>query len=82
MSVVSQSLWWKSTSTPVPNSGGNVVDVLSRIGWCSGSVIVRRAYFRQVCCSRMSGGGSDASSSMGMIGEVRNAPRIRLEAVF
>jgi hypothetical protein len=64
------------------NSGGKVVDVLSRIGWCSGSVMVRRAYFLQVCCSRMAGGGSDASTSIGMTGEVRNAPRIRLEAAF
>ena len=80
--VVSQSCCWISTSIPELNSGGNVVDVLCRVGWCSGRVMVRRAYFLHVCCSRMEVGGSEASSSIGMIGEVRNAPRIRLKAVF
>ena len=55
-------------SIPVLNSGGNVVEVLNRIGWRSGNDIERRAYFRQVCCSRMAVGGSDASSSIGVIG--------------
>ena len=71
-----------SISIPVLNSGGNVVQVLNRIGWRSGSDIVRRAYFRQVCCSRMAVGGRNASSSVGVIGEVRKAPKIHLEAVF
>ena len=80
--VVSQSCCWISTSITELNSGGNIVDVLCRMGWCSGRVMVRRAYFQHLCCSRIEVGGSDASSSIGMIGEVRNAPRIRLEAVF
>ena len=80
--VVSQSCCWISTSIPELNSDGNVVDVLCCMGLCSGRVIVRRAYFLHVCCSRMEVGGSEASSSIGMIGEVQNAPRIRLEAVF
>ena len=67
---------------PEGNSGGKLVDDLSRMGWYSGSVIVRMAYFRHACWSRIAGGGSDASISMGMAGEVRNAPRIRLLAVF
>ena len=71
-----------SISIPVLNSGGNVVEVLNRIGWRSGSDIVRRAYFRQVCCSRMAVGGSDASSFIGATGEVWKAPAIRLKAVF
>ena len=71
-----------SISITVLNSGGNVVEVLKRIRWRSGSDIVRRAYFRQVCCSRMAVGGSDASSSIGVIGEVWKAPKIRLDAVF
>ena len=67
---------------PVLNSGGNVVDDLNHMGWHSGSDIILRAYFRQACCSRMAGGGSDASSSIGIIGEVQKAPRIGLKAVF
>ena len=67
---------------PVLNSAGNVVEVLNLMGWCSGSDILQRAYFRQVCCSRMAVGGSDTSSSIGVIGEVRKALKIRLEAVF
>ena len=59
-----------SISMPVLNSGGNVVDDLNRMGWSSGSDIVRRAYFRQACRTRMEGGGSDASSSIRIIGEV------------
>ena len=80
--VSSQSCCWISTSIPELNAGGNVVDVLCRKGCCSGRVMVRNAYFLHVCCSRMAVGGSDASNSIGMIGEVRNAPRICLEAVF
>ena len=67
---------------PVLNSGGNVLEVLNRMGWRLGSDIVWRVYFQQVCCSRMAVGGSNASSSIGAIGEVRKAPKIRLEAVF
>ena len=80
--MVSQSHCWMSVSMPVLNSGGKVVDVLRRMGYCSGSVMVRRSYFLQVCCSRMAVGGSDASSSIGIMGEVRKATRICLEAVF
>ena len=80
--VVSQSCCWISTSIPELNSGGNVVDVLCHMGWCSRRVMVLWEYFLHFCCSHMEVGGSDASSSIGMIGEVRNAPRIRLEAVF
>ena len=80
--VESQSCCWISTSILELNSGGNVVDVLCRMGWCSGRVMVQRAYFLHVSCSRMEVGGSDASSSIGIMGEVRNAPRIRLEAEF
>ena len=71
-----------SISMPVLNSGGHVVEVLNHRGWRSGSDIVWRAYFRQVCCSRKAVGGSDASSSIGVVGEVRKAPKIRLDAVF
>ena len=67
---------------PEGNSGGKLVDDLSRMGWYSGRVMVRIAYFRHACWSRIAGGRSDASISMGMAGEVRNAPRIRLLAVF
>ena len=80
--MVSQSHYWMSVSMPVQNSGRKVVDVLRRMGCCSESVMVWRAYFLQVCCSRMAVGGSDASSSIGIMGEVRKAPRICLEAVF
>ena len=80
--AVSQSCCWISTSIPELNSGGNVVDVLCYMGWCSGRVIVRWAYFLQVCWSQIAVGGSNASSSIGIIGDVRNAPRIRLDAVF
>ena len=41
--------------------------------------MVRRVHFLQICCSRMASGGSDASSSIGMTGDVRNAPRICLD---
>ena len=82
VSAVSQSLWWRSTSMPEGNSGGKLVDDLSRMGWDSGRVMVRMAYFRHACWSRIAGGGSDASISIGMAGEVRNAPWIRLLAVF
>ena len=71
-----------SISIPVLNSGGNVVEVCNRIGWRSFSDIVWSAYFRQVCCSYMAVGGSDASSSIGVIAELRKAPKIRLDAVF
>ena len=67
---------------PERNSGGKVVDDRSRIGWNSGRVMVRMAYFQHVCWSLIAGGGSDDSISMGMASEVRNAPRIRLLAVF
>ena len=80
VSAVSQSLWWRSTSIPEWNSGGMLLDDHSHIGWDSGRVMVRMSYFRHACWSRISGGGSDASISMGMAGEVRNAPRIRLLA--
>ena len=82
LSAVSQSLWWRSTSMPVGTSGGKVVDDLSRMGWDFGRVMVHMAYFRHACWSPIAGGGSDASISKGMAGEVRNAPRIRLQAVF
>ena len=80
--VVSQSCCWVSSSIKELNSGGNVVDDLCHMGWCSGRVMVRRAYLLHLCCSRIEVGGSEASSSIGMIGEVQNAPRIHLEAVF
>ena len=80
--LVSQSCCWISTSIPELNSDGSVVNVLCRMGCYSGMVIVRSAYFLQVCWSRMAVGGIDASSSIGMIGDVRNAPRIRQDAVF
>ena len=67
---------------PEGNSGGKLVDDRSRMGWYSGSVMVHMAYFRHACWSRIAGGGSDASISMGTAGEVRNAPRFRLLAVF
>ena len=67
---------------PEGNLGGKVVDDLSHMGWDSGRVMVRMAYFRPACWSRIAGGGSDGSISLGMAGEVRNAPRIRLLAVF
>ena len=41
------------------------------------SVVVRRVNFLHVCYGRMAG-GSDASNSIGMTGEVRKALRIRL----
>ena len=71
-----------SISMPVLNSVGNVVDDLNYVGWRSGSDFVWRAYFRQACYSCMAGGGSDASNSIGIIGEVRKAPGIHLDAVF
>ena len=67
---------------PERNSGRKLVDDLSHMGWYSGSVMVRMAYFRHACWSQIAGGGSDTSSSMVMAGEVRNPPRIRLPAVF
>ena len=67
---------------PEGNSVGKLVDALSRMGWDSGRVMVRMACFRHAYWSRIAGGGSDASISMGMAGEVRNAPRIRLLAAF
>ena len=50
---------------PEGNSGGKLVDDLSRMGWYSGRVMVRIAYFRHACWSRIAGGGSDASISRG-----------------
>ena len=41
------------------------------------SVVVRRVNFLYVCYCQMAG-GSDASNSIGMTGEVRKALRIRL----
>ena len=82
VSAVSQSLWWRSTSMPEGNSGGKLVDDLSHMGWDSGRVIVRMAYFPHACWSQIAGVGSDALISMGMAREVQNAPRIRLLAVF
>ena len=67
---------------PEVNSGGKLVDDLSRMGWDSGRVMVRMVYFRHTCWSRIAGGGSDASISIRMAGEVRNAPRIRLLDIF
>ena len=67
---------------PEGNSGGKLVDDLSRMGWDFGRVMVRMAYFQHVCWSLIAGGGSDDSISMGMASEVRNAPRICLLAVF
>ena len=67
---------------PEGNPGGKLVDDHSRMGWDSGRVTVRMAYFRHACSSRIAGGGSDASISIGMAGDIRNAPRIRLLAVF
>ena len=67
---------------PEGNSGRKLVDDLSRMGWDSGRVMVCMAYFRHACWSRIAGGGSDASISIGMAGEVRNAPQSRLLAVF
>ena len=67
---------------PEGNTGGKLVDDFSHVGWYSGSVMVRMAYFRHTCWTRIAGGGSDAAISMGMAGEVRNAPRIRLLALF
>ena len=64
------------------NSGGKLVDDLNRMGWDSGRVLVLMAYFRHACWSQIAGGGSDASISIGMAGEVQTAPRIRLLAVF
>ena len=63
---------------PEGNSGGKLVDDRSRIGWDSGRIMLRMAYFRHACWSRIAGGGNNASISMGMAGQVRNAPRIRL----
>ena len=80
--MVSRSHCWMLVSIPVLNSGGKVVDVLRRMGCCSGSVMVQRVYFLLVCCSRMAVNGSDASSSIGIMGEAWKAPRIRLEAMF
>ena len=71
-----------STSMLEAYSGGKVDDVLSHIGWFLGRAMVLKAYFRQIGCSRISGGGWGASNSMGTIGDVRNAPRILLQAVF
>ena len=67
---------------PEGNSGGKLVDDLSRMGLDSGRVMVRMANFRHACWSRIAGGGSDASISIGLAGEFRNAPRILLLAVF
>ena len=53
---------------PVGNLGGKLVDDLSPMGWDSGIVMVRMAYFRHACWSRIAGGASDASISMGMAG--------------
>ena len=64
------------------NSGGKLVDDRSRMGWDSERVMVRMAYFRHACWSWIAGGGSDALISMAMSGELRNAPRICLLAVF
>ena len=66
---------FRATSMPEVYLGGKVDDVPSRIGWCSGRVMVLKAYFRQVCCNRIPGGGRGASNSMGMIGDARNAPK-------
>ena len=67
---------------PEGNSGRKLVDDLSHMGWYSGSVMVRMVYFRHTCWSRIAGGGSDATISMGKAGEVQNVPRIRLLAIF
>ena len=55
---------------------------LSLMGWYTGRVMVHIAYFRYACWSRIAGGGSDASISIGMAGKVQNAPKIRLLALF
>ena len=70
-----------STSVLVLYSSGKAVD-LRRIGWHLGGVVVHRAKFRRLCWSRTADGGKEASSSIGIIGDVRKAPRIRLHAVF
>ena len=67
---------------PEGNSAVKLVDDLSRMWWYSRRVMVRIAYFRHACWIRIAGGGSDASLSMAIAGEVRNAHRIRLLAVF
>ena len=67
---------------PEGYSGGKLVNDRSRMGWDSGRVMVRMACFQHACWSRIAGGGSDASIYIGMAGDVRNAPRIRLLAVF
>ena len=67
---------------PAGNSGGKLVDDRSHMGWDSGRVMVHMAYFQHACWSRIAGGGCDASISIGMAGDVRNAPMIHLPAVF
>ena len=52
---------------PEGNSGGKLVDDRSHMGWDSGRVMVHMAYFRHACWSRIAGGGSDASISIGII---------------